>query len=72
MVSEIFLTFSVTSFIGCILSIGALAYRSKCKEVTCCCLKIIRDVVIEEEEDLESMRMKREGGANGTFGEVKV
>ena len=72
MVSEVFLTFAVTSFIGCILSIGALAYRSKCKEVTCCCLKIIRDVVIEEEEDLESMRIKREGGANGTFGEVKV
>ena len=28
------------------------SYKSKCSEVSCCCLKIIRDVDIEKQEDL--------------------
>ena len=28
-----------------------MAYKSKCKEVSCCCIKIIRDVEIEEKEN---------------------
>ena len=51
MLSEIFLTFCVTSFIGCVLSIGALAYKSKCKEVDICCIKIVRDTAGELRED---------------------
>ena len=58
MVSEVFLTFCVTSFIGCVLAIGNLFYRSKCKEVGFCCINIKRDVEIEEVEDLEIMRNK--------------
>ena len=27
------------------------AHKSKCKEVSCCCIKIIRDVEIEEKEN---------------------
>ena len=27
-------------------------YKSKCKEVSVCCLKIVRDVDIEKQEDL--------------------
>ena len=30
-------------------------YKSKCKEVMCCCFKIIRDVVIEKQEDLSNI-----------------
>ena len=58
MVSEVFLTFTITSFIGCILAVGNLFYRSKCKEVKLCCLTIKRDVVVEEHEDIEIMRHK--------------
>ena len=58
MVSEVFLTFSITSFIGCILAVSNLFYRSKCSEVGFCCLKIKRDVVVEEHEDTEIMRHK--------------
>ena len=29
-------------------------YKSKCKEVDLCCLKIIRDVDIEKQEDLSN------------------
>jgi hypothetical protein len=27
-----------------------MAYKSKCKEVDMCCLKIVRDVEVEQEE----------------------
>ena len=59
MLTEIFLTFCVTSFIGCVLAIANLFYRSKCKEVGFCCITIKRDVEIEEKEDLEMMKGKR-------------
>ena len=58
MVSDVFLTFAVTSFIGCFLALGNLCYRSKCKEIGVCCVSIKRDVEIEEKEDLEMMRNK--------------
>ena len=32
------------------------SYKSKCKEVTCCCLKVVRDIETEEREDIEEMR----------------
>jgi hypothetical protein len=59
MVSEVFLTFAVTSFIGCVLAIGNLCYRSKCREIGFCCISIKRDVAIEEKEDLEMIRNKK-------------
>ncbi len=59
MVSEVFLTFAVTSFIGCVLAIANICYRSKCKEIGFCCIKIKSDVEIEEKEDLEMMKGKR-------------
>ena len=59
MVSEVFLTFAVTSFIGCFLALESLCYRSKCKEIGFCCISIKRDVDIEEKEDLEIIRNKK-------------
>jgi len=52
--SEVFFTGLYSSFIGCILAIGAQCYKSKCKEVNFCCIKIIRDV--EGEEELDNQR----------------
>ena len=57
--SEVFLTFAVTSFIGCVLAIANICYRSKCKEIGFCCITIKRDVEIEEIEDLEMIRNKK-------------
>ena len=51
MFSEIFFTSLYTSLIGFILAIGAQCYKSKCKEVKICCIKITRDIQIEEELD---------------------
>jgi len=58
MVSEVFLTFAVTSFIGCVLAVANLCYRSKCKEVGFCCITIKRDVEVEEIEDMEMMKSR--------------
>jgi len=48
--SEVFYTFLITSLIGFVVALAKMAYKSKCKEVSCCCVRIIRDVASEEKE----------------------
>ena len=50
MLSEVFWVAFITTISGMILKLASLAYKSKCKEVDICCLKIKRDVEIEEKE----------------------
>ena len=47
----VFWSFFITSIIGLILKCSSMAYKSKCNEVSCCCLKIVRDVEAEEKEE---------------------
>ena len=56
MLTEIFLTFCVTSSIGCFLAVVNSCYKSKCSEVKFCCFTIKRDVIVERDEDLEMMK----------------
>ena len=49
--SEVFYTGLYSSLIGFVLAIGSQCYKSKCKEVNFCCIKIIRDVEGEEHLD---------------------
>ena len=51
MFSEVFFTGLYSSIIGFLIAIGAQCYKSKCKEVKICCIKITRDIQIEEELD---------------------
>jgi hypothetical protein len=51
MFSEVFFTGLYSSLIGFLLAIGAQCYKSKCREVKICCIKITRDVAGEEELD---------------------
>ena len=53
MLSEVFLTFCVSSFIGCVLGIVTFCYRCKCRECSFCGIKIVRDVEIELQEDMK-------------------
>ena len=46
----VFWSFFITSTIGLIIGLSKMAYRSKCREVSCCCVKIIRDIDAEEKE----------------------
>lgn len=48
--SEVFWTFLITSCIGLIIGLARMAYKSKCKEVSCCCIKIVRDIEAETRE----------------------
>ena len=51
MFSEVFFTGLYSSLIGFLLAISAQCYKSKCKKVNFCCIKIIRDVEGEEQLD---------------------
>ena len=49
--NAVFWSFFITSVIGLILKCSSMAYKSKCKEVSLCCLKIVRDTEVEENLD---------------------
>jgi hypothetical protein len=49
--SEVFWSFLISSCVGLLLACCRFAYRSKCKEVNFCCIKIVRDVEGEERID---------------------
>ena len=49
--SEVFYTGVYTAACALVLALINICYKSKCKEVNICCIRIIRDVVIEEEID---------------------
>ena len=51
MFSEVFFTGLYSSLIGFLIAIGAQCYKSKCREVKICCIKITRDVEGEEKID---------------------
>ena len=57
--SEVFYTFLITSTIGLILAVGRLCYKSKCRSVSFCCLKIERDVQGEEQIDMQEPQTPR-------------
>jgi len=54
MMSEVFWTGLYSSLIGFLLALGSQCYKSKCKEVNFCCIKITRDVEGEESLDRTS------------------
>ena len=56
MMSEVFWSGLTTTLVGFILALGNQCYKSKCKEVSFCCIKIIRDTNIEEELDIQQPR----------------
>ena len=56
MFSEVFFTGLYSSLIGFLLALGSQCYKSKCKEVNFCCIKIVRDVEGEEALDTQQPR----------------
>jgi hypothetical protein len=56
MFSEVFFTGLYSSLIGFLLAMGAQCYKSKCKEVSFCSIKITRDTAAEEELDIQQQR----------------
>ena len=56
MFTETFFVGLYSALMGFVLAVINLLYRSKCKEVDICCIKIVRDIRIEEELDLQQIR----------------
>ena len=52
MLSEVFLSFLVSSVIACFLALGSQLYKSKCDKIELGCIKIYR--AVELETDTES------------------
>lgn len=52
MLSEVFWVAFITTISGVILKLASLAYKSKCKECSVCCIRIVRDIENEVKEDL--------------------
>ena len=48
MFSEVFWVGLYTAGGALVLAIMNICYKSKCKEVYICCIKIVRDVAVEE------------------------
>lgn len=46
----VFWSFFITSMVGLLLKCASMGYKSKCKEISFCCIKIVRDVDLEERE----------------------
>ena len=51
MLSEVFWVAFITTISGMIIKLASMAYKSKCKECNICCIKVIRDVDLEEKEE---------------------
>lgn len=49
--SEVFWSFLITSMVGFVIALVKMCYKSKCKEFSCCCFKIVRDIESEVEVD---------------------
>jgi len=54
--SEVFLSFLISSVIACVLAVGQQLYKSKCDKIEMCCIKIHRNV--EVESDVEQPRIE--------------
>jgi len=54
--TEGFLIFLVTSVITCCLTTTRMLYKSKCRSIDCCGVKIIRDIRAEQQLDEQGPR----------------
>ena len=50
MLSEVFYSLIITTGAGLVLALAKLCFKSKCSEISFCCIKIVRDVKVEEQE----------------------
>jgi hypothetical protein len=49
--TEVFWVTFLTIVSGMIIKLASMCYKSKCKEVTICCIKIVRDTAEEAKEE---------------------
>lgn len=57
MLTEVFLSFVISSGIACILALAQYLFKSKCDNIECCCIKIHRSVELETNENLPQIEL---------------
>jgi hypothetical protein len=57
MLTEVFLSFVISSGIACILALAQYLFKSKCDKIECCCIKIHRNVELESNENLPQIEL---------------
>ena len=62
--TEVFWVGLYTAGVGVILAIMNMCYKSKCPQIDMCCIKIIRDVAVEEHIDNKPNSPRQEQKAN--------
>ena len=68
MLSEVFWVAFITTVSGVIIKCAAMAYKSKCKEIHCCCITIVRDLEAEARaEALEQQNNIQNNRLSNTF-----
>lgn len=68
MLSEVFWVAFVTTVSGMVIKLASMCYKSKCKEVQFCCVKIIRDTESEEKEEEFRIRHPDDNNASSPGG----
>ncbi len=63
---QVFWTFFITTMCGFLLALGRQMYKSKCKEIKCLCLHIVRDVESEENVDEAHLQMRQKPSPSNT------
>ena len=65
MLSEVFWIAFISTCSGLLIKLCSMAYKSKCKTISCCyCFKLERDVFLEEKEEEMRMNLKKEPSIN--------
>lgn len=64
--TEVFWVTFVTTVCGMVIKLASMCYKSKCREVEVCCLKIIRDTEAEEKEEQYRIDHPSSGGTGGS------
>jgi hypothetical protein len=49
--SEVFWVAFVTTVSGMVIKLASMGYKSKCSECNFCCIKVVRNVDLEEKEN---------------------
>jgi len=70
MLSEVFWVAFVSTISGMLIKIASMLYKSKCKECSMCCFKIIRDVDLEEKENEFEITHKINGEENKSINNI--
>lgn len=67
--TEVFWVTFITTVSGMVIKLASMCYKSKCREFELCCLKIVRDTVAEEKEEVYRIDHNQPSGSSPRMGD---